>query len=367
MTRYFLIIITASSCCLTCLCKISQPSVQQPLATQESLAAQQALATQQSLATQLSPSDQPTLSTPQSPAQIEARVLQLLGAGKQSEAEEYLDTQAPQHKNNQRVVFLLACCVRSRFMIRESAPIFAAVADMGTNSVTGQCALQMLYLDVRKDIDQHFNALRSLVESNPDDMMLRWMIAVQCRSFDKNEEGVKHYRRLLERWSPGPVLVHQTYGNLLEELEKYDEALVERRKAVELEPAGWSYQGLGSTLSSLKRFKEAGEAYAKSVELAPDNSSYWASWGWGLMQERRFPEAIAKCEKAISLNPKGYSAYSYWGRCLELQGEKQEAIAKYKKAIELNHNYKYARERITALEKEVEAKPASASGGNTGK
>ncbi len=357
--RFFLLIILASGCGLSGLAKVNQLAGQHALDTQQSLAAPQSLAEQPSLATQT------PLSIPRSPAQIESRVLKLLGAGKQSDAEEYLDTYAPQHKNNQRVVFLLACCVRSRFMVREAAPIFAAVAEMGTNSVTGQCALQILYLDVRKDTEQHFDALRGLVESNPGDMMLRWMIAVQCRSFDKNEEGVTHYRKLLEHWSPGPVLVHQTYGNLLEELDKYDEALVERRKAVELEPAGWSYQGLGSTLSSLKRFKEADEAYAKSVELAPDNSSYWASWGWGLMQERRFPEAIAKCEKATSLNPKGYRAYSYWGRCLELQGNKPEAIAKYKRVLELNNNYKYAKERIQALE--AEAKPAPAGGENTSK
>ena len=354
MTRLSLISM-ASGFCLTCLGVISPPTAQQ------SPAASQAPATQQSLAAQT------PLSMPQSPAQIESRVLQLLGAGKQSDAEEFLEVYAPQHRKNQRVVFLLACCVRSRFMVRESAPIFAAVADMGTNSVTGQCALQILYLDVRKDADQHFTALRGLVDSNPDDMMLRWMIAVQCASFDKNEEGVKHYRKLLEHWNPGPVLVHQEYGNLLEELEKYEEALVARRKAVELEPAGWSYQGLGSTLSSLKRFKEADEAYAKSVELAPDNALYWSTWAWGLIKERRLPEAIAKCEKAVSLNPKGYNAYSYWGWCLELQGKKQEAIAKYNKVLELDNNNTYAKEHIKALATEVEAKPAHASDGEASK
>lgn len=289
-----------------------------------------------------------------SPSQVEQRVLQFFNDGKQAEAEKLLETYAPTYRDNQRIVFLLAACVRSRFMVRRAAPIFVAVANMGTNSVQGKCALYILYLDARRDVDHNFAALRTLVDANPNEIMLRWMIAVQCRAYNKNEEGVTHYKKILEKWNPGPVLVHQTYGNLLDELGKYEDALVERRNAVKLEPEGWSYQGLGNTLASMNRFAEANEAYQKSVELAPDRSSYWRSWAWGLLRQGNVSGALAKCKKAVALDPQEYRAWADWGSCLERMGDRQGALEKYNKAVEVDPSYDYALSRIAALKKEIE-------------
>jgi len=295
--------------------------------------------------------------TQQSPEQIESQFLALLSAGKQSDAEELLNTNVKNHLNNQRVVFLLACCIRSRFMVRDAASVFSAVVNMGTNSVAGQCAFHILYLEARKDPDQHFSALLNLVENTPDDLMLRWMMAVQCATYEKNEEGCKHYAKLLEKWNPGPVLVHQEYGNLLDGLKRFEEALVSRRIAVELEPAGWSYEGLGYTLAGLNRFKESNEAYSMSVKLAPENPLYWRSWAWGLGQEKRYPEAIEKCKKALSLNPKDYKALGSWGWYLEVQGKNKEAIDKFKEALTINRSYEYAKNHLNDLEKQLATQP----------
>lgn len=302
---------------------------------------------------------QPSLS----PAKIEARVLKLLNEGRQSDAEELLETEAKVHRDNQRVVFLRACCLRSRFLVSEAAAVFSAVADMGRNSITGQCAVHILALDAEKDVEKHFDALRELVDRNPNDIMFLWMIAVQCRAYDRNEEGLAHYAKIFEQWNPGPVLVHQTYGNLLHQLHRYEEALVERRKAVELEPAGWSYQGLGNTLASLNRFAEANQAYVKSVEYSPSHAAYWRSWGWGLLREKKIPEPIEKCRKAVALDPNDYRAWSYWGRGLHLQGNLQDALAKCRKAVKINKSFAYANKHMkeveTQLGKDVETIPPS--------
>lgn len=304
-----------------------------------------------SLVCSLSCQEQSNANQPKlSPAQVETQVLRLLNAGKQSDAETLLEQYVPVYRKNQRILFLTACCERSRFMIQEAAPVFAAVADLGTNTITGKCALHILYLDAKRDAHTHFEALQQLVEANTNDVMLRWMIAVECRSFNQNEEGVKHYQKLLEQWNPGPVLVHQTYGNLLDELHQYEEALTERRRAVELEPAGWSYQGLGNTLAALNRFSDANTAYAKSVELAPRRSAYWTSWAWSLSREKNFPEAIAKCEKATTLNPDDATAWKQWGYCLELQGKMDEALGKYKKALAIDSADEYTKARIKVVQ-----------------
>jgi thioredoxin-like negative regulator of GroEL len=178
-------------------------------------------------------------STPElSPSAVESRVDELLSAGRQAEAEALLRQYAEPYRTNQRIMFLRACCSRSRFQVDRSFPLFAAVANMDADTVSGRCAWHIMHLDGQRDIDEHSASLRRLTDENPDDTMVRWMAAVQCRTFDRNEEGVEHYKKILEKWDPGPSLVHQTYANLLSELKRYEDALVERRMAVELEPAG---------------------------------------------------------------------------------------------------------------------------------
>ena len=132
-------------------------------------------------------------------------------------------------------------------------------------------------------VNDAFADFKKLVDENPDDIMIRWMLAVQCRNWDRNAEGAELYRQILERWNPGPVLVHQTYANLLDELGRFEEALVERYKAVKMEPAAWSYDGLGNTLDSLGRYKEASEAHAKAARLAPASLPIWFHWARGLL------------------------------------------------------------------------------------
>jgi tetratricopeptide (TPR) repeat protein len=284
-----------------------------------------------------------------SPAKVEERFLGLLKEGKQAEAEELLSKYVRQYRDNQDVVFLYAACARSRFMVSEALPIFDVVADLGRDTPRGKCATYMLRLDTRRDVEENFASLSKLVDANPDDIVLRWMIAVQCRTLEKNEEGVTHYKKILEKWDPGPSLVHQTYGNLLDELHRYEEALVERRKTVKLEPAGWSYQGLGNTLTSMGRYQEANDAYRKCVELAPNHPEYWRCWGWSLLRQKDYVNAISRVEKAVALNPRDSKAYQYWGQCLENTGDKVGALDKYQKAVKLDPCNEYVLQRIEAL------------------
>lgn len=299
----------------------------------------------------------------QSPAQVEKQVLRLLNDGKQSDAEELLEQYADEYDDNQNIVFLRAACLRSRFQVADSFPVFAAAAKLGEDTPRGKCATLTRRLDAQSDSDESFAALKRLVKANPDDIMIRWMLAVQCRAYDKDNEGVKHYRKILEKWNPGPVLVHQTYGNLLNRLGRHKEALVERRIAVKLEPAGWSYQGLGGTLASLNRFSEANEAYQIAVEFAPNRPNYWITWTISLVKQWNRTPAIDQFKKRIDKDPKAFGAWAGWGMCLEMTGDKPGALEKYETAMKLVPACKTISNRIAVLKKELQkqAAPEAAS------
>jgi tetratricopeptide (TPR) repeat protein len=287
------------------------------------------------------------------------RIISLCGNGQPDRAKELLFKRADHLRDKQRIFFLYGACERSRFAKVEAFPIMMTVAMMDMSSAAGRCALHVIHLDSseygragKTQVDAEFAAFAKLADANPDDVMVRWMLAVQCRTWNRNEEGARQYKKMLDRWNPGPVLVHQTYANLLDELKRYDDALVERRKAVEMEPAGWSLDGLGHTLDGLGRFEEAYEAHARAVQLDPDRSLYWSNWAHSLNLAGKHDEAIRKCEQAVKVDPRNQRAWRNWGDALKSQGSKEEALQMYKKALTVDPKNAELQSLIADLEKE---------------
>jgi tetratricopeptide (TPR) repeat protein len=286
------------------------------------------------------------------------KIRRLFVAGKPDQAQEAVQRNADAYRDNQRLLFLYAACGRSRFDVEEALPRFLAANMAQERTAVGQGIAHIVALDVnRQDADVHFDFLEELVQSYPDEIVLRWMLAVECRSYNRNEQGVVHYKKILEKWKPGPVLVHQTYANLLDQLARFEEALVERRKAVELEPAGWSYDGLGNTLDNLGRYDEADKAHAKATELSPKNGHHLANWAKNAFLRKKYDEAIEKCERSFNLNPSYLFVLKLWAQSLEAKGDKAKALEKYQELFEKCPDETDIQKKIEELEKELKQKP----------
>jgi len=322
------------------------------------------------------------------PTDTEKRVLELLASGEQSKAEALIDDEvarvpylnklltlsatgdlkslqrlvsnhADELKPQQRTLFLYAACARSRFEIQKSWPVFLAAAAVDPGTPSARCALCMLRLDSLQPGQQKmpqamptFDALRKLVEENRD-IIPKWMLAVECRTWNRNAEGAELYRQILEEWDPGPALVHQTYGNLLDQLQRHEDALVERQKTIKMEPAGWSYDGLGNTLYDLNRYRESDEAHAMAVKMDPTTSYHWSNWAYTLNSEEKFDEAIEKCRRAVQLDDKNSIAFSNRGIALEKQGKLEEALEKYRRSLALAPNDSRLKKQVADLEKKL--------------
>ena len=161
------------------------------------------------------------------------------------------------------------------------------------------------------------------------------------------------FQQILERWQPGPVLVHQTYANLLDNLKRFEEALVEREKAVKMEPASWSYDGLSNTLAHLHRYSESNEAHATAIKLDPTNASHWANWATHLKDQGKFDEAIEKSKRAIEFDKTNASAWCTWGKALEAEGQMQEALDKYKSGLAVRPRDLWFQKHVADLEQKL--------------
>jgi ankyrin repeat protein/thioredoxin-like negative regulator of GroEL len=263
-----------------------------------------------------------------SPDQAAARADDLLGKGEQGVAEDLLFDLAPRHRDHARLVFLLGACIRSRFQVAEAAPVLAHVATLAPESKEGLCAALILHMDADHEAARAFDALRLLIELNPDDLVLRWMLAVQCRARNSNHEGVLHYGRLAQVWRPGPVLMNQTYANLLDAIDSHEQALARRRVAVGKEREHWSVSSMAITLMDLERYDEAEPLLREAIQAAPDRAGYRSDLGVCLRHAGRYEAALDAFREANGMDPSLRQAWSGWIETLIRMDRPGEALDK---------------------------------------
>ena len=280
----------------------------------------------------------------ENPPQIYDAVILELSSGRQDHAEDILNVFIGIHTNDQRLTFAQAVCTRSRFFTQKAAGQFKKVLEMDPRTIEGNCARYVLDLDDHIRVDESFRGLRLLAADSPDNPLLHWMIGIECRDYyrhtsrkDYSAEGAQAYKRVLELFDVGPVLVHQTYANILsEELGRLEEALNHRRIAVTLDPKAWTYDGLANTLMALQMYDEANQAYAKSTELNPNSAQLWHNWALSLYNQRRFEDCISKCKRALEIDAAYYQARYSWGLALEAQSKRKKALVQFEETIQLN-------------------------------
>jgi hypothetical protein len=109
-------------------------------------------------------------------------ILRTWGAGDQRGAEHLADRAVSMYPEDQRLALFQAACIRSRFEVTRAYPLFVHVNRMNASTVQGVCATHIAQLDSKGVVEEHFDALRNLVQQNPTDPILLWMLAVQCRA-----------------------------------------------------------------------------------------------------------------------------------------------------------------------------------------
>jgi TolB-like protein/Tfp pilus assembly protein PilF/class 3 adenylate cyclase len=166
-------------------------------------------------------------------------------------------------------------------------PAYTATAPQDANPKAKAAALKALQLD-DKLADAHA-ALGLLLCIGDDDMA----------------GSISEFQRAIAL-NPNYATAHHWYGNgPLTALGRFDEAIAEGKRAIELDP------------------------------LSPVIN---ADLGQNLSNARRYDEAIAQLRKTLEIDPTFYYAHFTLGIALQLKGDVPAAIAEYRKAQELSDN-----------------------------
>jgi TolB-like protein/Flp pilus assembly protein TadD len=136
-------------------------------------------------------------------------------------------------------------------------------------------------------------------------------------AYDLNlTEADREFRRAIEL-NPNYATAHHWYAiGVLTPLGRFDDAIAESRRALELDPLSIIINAdMGTVLFNARRYDQAIEQFHKTLEMEPD--FYYAHWqlGQALEMKGMINEAIAEYEKAAQLNddplPLGLLAHLY--------------------------------------------------------
>jgi len=246
--------------------------------------------------------------------------MDLLAEGRQKDAEELVGEACATYPEDQRLLFLRGMMERSRFHRDDAFKTFSKVYSLNAGTVQGRAALASTSMDFDMGIEKGLRLLRGLIEEHPDEILLRWLFAIQCRTHRKYpEEAEAQYLAILDEWNPGPVMVNHTYANILtESLGRPGEALVFREKALAQTQQGWTYQGYANTLRKLGRYEEACAAFENAVEIKPDYATYWRQWGNCLLNSGQAKDAYKIFRKAYEAGLRDAGILTGLGRANDL-------------------------------------------------
>ena len=162
-----------------------------------------------------------------------------------------------------------------------------------------------------------------------------YMNALRLFDSGKYEEALIEGRKAVEL-EPDNAEYRNSLGATLDALKRYEEAFAEKQKAVELEPDDyWHHGSLSATLDGLKRYDEALIECQKAVELEPDSATYHNGLGWTLYKMKRYEEALAEGREAVRLDPSDAESHDTLGVTLHAMERYEEALIELQKAVEL--------------------------------
>jgi TolB-like protein/Flp pilus assembly protein TadD len=150
-------------------------------------------------------------------------------------------------------------------------------------------------------------------------------LAIWYFDFDSSQAN-REFQRALEL-NPNYAIAHQQYGNnTLSALGRFEDAIAEGKRAVELDPLSLVINSdLGTDYYFARRYEEAITQLRKTLEMDPRFYYAYVNLGWALEAKGNLDEAISEYQKARALNDDPF-VLGLLGHAYASSGNQTEAL-----------------------------------------
>ena len=139
------------------------------------------------------------------------------------------------------------------------------------------------------------------------------------------DAGGKEFERAIEL-NPGYATAHHWYAWHLGLLGRYDQAIVEMRKAESLDPLSLIINAdLAELLVLAHSYDESIRQSRKTIEMDPNFAMAHNQLGQAYLQQRMYEQAIGELQKAVQLSAGSPTCIANLARAYALSGRKSEA------------------------------------------
>jgi tetratricopeptide (TPR) repeat protein len=201
-----------------------------------------------------------------------------------------------------------------------------------------------LLAEVRLGQNRTREALELIAEANliAGDSASRFMLISLAQSQAGHMDRAEPPIRAAIRLDPNNATAHYFLARLLYTDNRFDEAIVETQKTIDLAPDFVrAYENMGLCYEGKYRLDEAEHWYLQAIdhEAAVGNKTEWPMLDLAilLIHENRYPDAKPYLEKALAINPQNTQALVQLGTLLEFSGETKAALDEYRAAIRSEH------------------------------
>src|SRR6516162_7821659 len=144
---------------------------------------------------------------------------------------------------------------------------------------------------------------RRILADQPKHAQALHLLGVALSQQGNHTEGLRFIDAALQVEGQS-ASIHNSRGNVLVALQRFDEAVATYDKAIALTPDyAEAFCSRGAALQALKRLDEAMVSYDKAIALKSDFADAFCNRGAALQKLKRLDKALASYDQAITLKP----------------------------------------------------------------
>jgi TolB-like protein/DNA-binding winged helix-turn-helix (wHTH) protein/Flp pilus assembly protein TadD len=139
--------------------------------------------------------------------------------------------------------------------------------------------------------------------------------------------------------NPNYATAHQWYGQFLRLMGREEEAILEGKRSLDLDPLSLIINvEAGLPYYYLRRYGEALQHFRKALEMEPNFALAHHDIGWVLEAQGRYPEAIEEFERAVQISDVA-ALWSSLGHAYGMAGRRQDAMKVLQRLEELSKKH----------------------------